>query len=78
MTHIKFTLFKKVPLSNSFKNGSHETHASAPSLSNYKTVKAKYAVSTKCEQLLPDWIVFDYFYCNLSLLLALNNKKWTF
>ena len=78
MTHIKFTLLKKVPLSKGSNNGSHGTHASAPSSSNYKTVKAKYAVSTKCEQLLPDWIVFDYFYCYLSLLLALNNKKWTF
>ena len=43
--------------------------------SNYKTVKTKYAVSIKPEYTLPDWIILYYFYCYLSPILALSNKK---
>ena len=75
-------LFQK---SSTFKNyqqwgshGTNGTHASVPSLSNYKTVKTTLSLQIVSILTLPDWIIFDYFYCYLSLLLALNNKKLDF
>ena len=74
ISHIKFlftntmlysVIFKKFHFQKLPTTGPMGPTLVPSSSANYKTVKTKYAVSTKLGHTLPDWIIFDYFYCYL-------------